>query len=88
LVQTAMVTADMIASLSLLIARLPSHKESPQQLLVAAVGIWVGNILVFASWYWRLDAGGPHARDLREEHEMGAFLFPQMTLNDDARAGW
>jgi uncharacterized membrane protein len=35
---------------------------------------------VFASWYWRLDAGGPSARDLREAHGEGAFLFPQMTI--------
>lgn len=87
-VQTGLVTADMLASLSLLIARLPAHKETPQQLLIAAAGIWVSNILVFASWYWRLDGGGPHARDLRDEHETGAFVFPQMTLPENARAGW
>lgn len=88
-VLSGIVTCDMIASLSLLIWRLPAHHETPKELLVAATGIWVSNILVFASWYWRLDAGGPHARDLRDQHEFGAFLFPQMTLDDPAqRAGW
>ena len=76
------VTADMGASLALLVSRLPSHRDSPQQLLVAALGIWISNILVFASWYWRLDAGGPSARDRRRRHQDGAFLFPQMQMRE------
>lgn len=82
---TSIVTADMVWSLSLLIAALPSHKESPRALLVSAAALWVTNILVFASWYWRLDAGGPRARELRGVHTDGAFLFPQMTLNQNTK---
>jgi uncharacterized membrane protein len=82
---TAVVTADMIWSLGLLIAALPSHKEPPQALLRSASVLWITNILVFASWYWRLDAGGPRARELRTVHTDGAFLFPQMSLTDEAR---
>ena len=44
----------------------------------SATLLWVTNILVFAIWYWRLDAGGPHYRDVRGEHTTGAFFFPQM----------
>jgi len=40
---------------------------------------------VFALWYWRLDAGGPHSRDRRQAHTDGAFLFPQMTLSPEAK---
>ncbi len=76
------VTASMIWSLGLLVTRLPSHRDPPQALLQAAAALWMVNILVFASWYWRLDAGGPHQRDLRGSHENGAFLFPQMTIKD------
>jgi len=76
------VTADMIASLTLLIARLPAHRETPRELLIAAAGIWSSNVLVFASWYWRLDGGGPNARDRRKRHDSGAFLFPQMQMRD------
>lgn len=76
------VTADMIASLTLLITRLPAHRETPRELLIAAAGIWTSNILVFASWYWRLDGGGPNARDRRKSHNSGAFLFPQMQMRD------
>jgi len=43
------------------------------------------NVLIFASWYWRLDAGGPHQRDLSVCHTDGAFLFPQMTLSRELR---
>jgi hypothetical protein len=82
---TSIVTLDMIWSLGLLIAALPLHKESPQDLLRSASALWITNILVFASWYWRLDAGGPHARELRGVHTEGAFLFPQMTLGHQAR---
>jgi hypothetical protein len=81
----AVVTADMVWSLSLLIGALPSHQVPPQVLLRSAAALWVTNILVFASWYWRLDAGGPNVRDLRESHTDGAFLFPQMTLNAETR---
>jgi hypothetical protein len=81
----SLVTSDMIWSLYLLIAALPAHKISPGDLLISASALWITNILVFASWYWRLDAGGPRARELRGVHTDGAFLFPQMTLNRDAK---
>src|SRR5579863_71980 len=79
------VTLAMIVSLLLLVFRLPLHKETPSQLLRAAGALWSSNVLVFASWYWRLDAGGPHQRDLRGSHTDGAFLFPQMTLTPRLR---
>ena len=56
-----------------------------QTLLISAAALWITNILVFASWYWRLDAGGPTQRDLRNSHTDGAFLFPQMMLDPDLR---
>jgi hypothetical protein len=79
------VTLAMIASLALLVLRLPLHKETPVELLRAATALWTSNVLVFASWYWRLDAGGPHQRALRESHTDGAFLFPQMVLTPELR---
>jgi hypothetical protein len=84
-VLTSIVTLDMVWSLYLLIAALPSHKEAPPDLLRSAGALWLANILVFASWYWRLDAGGPRERELRGVHTDGAFLFPQMTLNQQAK---
>jgi hypothetical protein len=84
-VANSVVTLSVGISLALLIARLPTHKETPNDLLRAATMLWVCNILVFACWYWRLDAGGPHQRALRRSHTDGAFLFPQMVLDPDLR---
>jgi uncharacterized membrane protein len=78
-------TLGMIVSLVLLVTALPTHKESPSELLVSASALWFTNVLIFALWYWRLDAGGPHRRDARERHAAGAFLFPQMTMLPDVR---
>jgi hypothetical protein len=74
------VTAAMLWSLGLLVWSLPRHTLPPLVLLRSAAALWVTNILVFASWYWRLDAGGPHARHMSAGHTKGDFLFPQMTL--------
>jgi hypothetical protein len=78
-------TLALISSLALLILRLPTHKETPVQLLRAAAALWTSNILVFASWYWRLDGGGPNARDRAGVHTDGAFLFPQMLMDDQLK---
>ena len=84
-VLTSIVTVDMVWSLGLLVAALPLRKEAPQDLLRSASALWITNVLVFASWYWRLDAGGPRARELRGVHTDGAFLFPQMTLTQEGK---
>jgi hypothetical protein len=90
---TGVLTIGMVLSVVLLVAALPVHKQSPSELLVSAASLWMTNILVFALWYWRLDAGGPHGRDLRLRHSEGAFLFPQMTIppgadDDLKKPGW
>jgi len=89
---TGIVTIDMIWSLGLLVAAIIAHKLQPAQLLLSTVILWASNILIFASWYWRLDAGGPNARDTRKVHDEGSFLFPQMTLDasdpDSSAQGW
>jgi hypothetical protein len=77
-------TLGMMISVMLLVRALPSRKEEPQQLLLSAALLWITNILVFALWYWRLDAGGPHQRDKRAGHCDGSFLFPQMTMSEEA----
>jgi hypothetical protein len=80
----AVLTVGLIISLTLLIDALPAHEVKPDALLLSAASLWVTNILLFALWYWRLDAGGPHQRDQTPGHSDGAFLFPQMTLSEDA----
>ncbi len=82
---TSILTIELMASVVRLVTALPSRRESATELLVSAAAIWIANILVFALWYWRLDAGGPHGRETREGHASGAFLFPQMLMQPEAR---
>ena len=79
-----LLTAGLIISVILLVGALPTHMETPLQLLVSAASLWITNILVFALWYWRLDAGGPNQRDKLAGYCDGAFLFPQMTMTEEA----
>jgi hypothetical protein len=60
------------------------------QLLLAGSQIWFTNVIVFALWYWELDAGGPFPRSLEPSARACAsadFLFPQMGA-DPTRNPW
>jgi len=81
------ITFFLVCSLVLLVLAVPAHKESPGTMLRSAAALWTTNVLVFAYWYWRLDGGGPHGRDLRVSHPSRGFLFPQMTLPDGGSTG-
>lgn len=80
-------TLSMLYSLATLVLGLLQHAESAPMLLRSATILWFANVIVFAAWYWRLDAGGPHARDGRKAHMEGAFLFPQMAVDAPGRKG-
>jgi len=75
-------TLAMILALIFLVGGLPRHRETPETLLRSAGALWIANVLVFALWYWRLDAGGPHSRDRRAGRLNSSFLFPQMLEQD------
>jgi uncharacterized membrane protein len=83
----AVLTAALVWSIGALIVTLPSHRAPPVVLLRTATILWITTVVVFSSWYWRLDAGGPNRRDRRrhagERHTRGAFLFPQMTIDTE-----
>jgi hypothetical protein len=82
-----LLTLSMLYSLVTLVLGLLHHAESAPRLLQSAAILWVANVIVFAAWYWRLDAGGPHVRDGRAAHMEGAFLFPQMAVDAPGRKG-
>jgi hypothetical protein len=84
-VLNSVVTVAMILALVRLLSAVTDHTIDPNQLLRSAAALWLSNILVFASWYWRLDGGGPHERALTPGHTDGAFLFPQMTMDPAAK---
>lgn len=80
---STIVTLALIYSIVRLLMTLPSKTEPATLLLKSAAVLWVTNLLVFGLWYWRLDGGGPHAREKRGEHTEGAFFFPQMMPGGD-----
>jgi len=83
------ITAALIASLIFLVQGLPEHREAPKALLRSAGALWVTNILVFALWYWKLDAGGPLNRDRTRGCLDSSFLFPQMAVaKDGEESSW
>ncbi len=78
-------TTALAAGLVRLVMALPTKTEAPETLLRSAAALWLANVLVFATWYWRVDAGGPHERDRSHPRDVawrGAFLFPQQTLDE------
>ena len=79
-------TLALIGSVVLLVRALPSHKESPLQLLLSGGLLWLTNVIVFALWYWRLDGGGPTVRQELKKFGSTSFLFPQMQVPHDERA--
>jgi len=86
-------TLALIGSVILLVRALPSHRETPLQLLRSGGLLWLTNVIVFALWYWRLDGGGPVLRHRQNKFGSTSFLFPQMQIPHDERAqfacaGW
>jgi len=79
-------TLALIGSVILLVRALPSHEETPLQLLRSGGLLWLTNVIVFALWYWRLDGGGPVLRHRQNKFGSTSFLFPQMQIPHDERA--
>lgn len=81
-------TVFLVGALATLVGRLltqPSSHREATLILRAAVPLWIGNVVVFGLWYWRLDAGGPHVREGHHNVAHG-FVFPQMLMSDEQRA--
>ncbi|MFD5085315.1 hypothetical protein ACFWOG_22045 [Kitasatospora sp. NPDC058406] len=81
-----LIGASNLASLGILIHGLVSKQvEDGGELLVAALQVWLTNIIVFGLAYWELDRGGPVSRTQapRAELPLADFRFSQ-DENDDA----
>jgi uncharacterized membrane protein len=82
------ITIAMIASLVVLIQGIPRHRDPAQTMLRSAAALWITNVLVFALWYWKLDAGGPQRRETSRGNLDSSFLFPQMLTHTGADPSW
>lgn len=60
----------------------------PKHLLSSSIILWSSNILLFALWYWSLDAGGPRRRESIQKGQITAFLFPQKQIAMMKDASW
>jgi uncharacterized membrane protein len=91
--------ANTVALVMLLRALLASQVQDGRALLVAALQVWLTNIIVFGLAFWELDRGGPVARTQNPRAQLppADFRFSQ-DENDDAisevavgsskRSGW
>ncbi len=81
-------TLAVASSAILLLVRLSTGETQSLALLRDASLIWGVNIVVFALWYWNLDAGGPAKRH-PGKHASSDFAFPQQQQDDDGEVeGW
>ena len=74
-----LVTANEAALVQLVIALTKSASSNGPTLLLAALQVWVTNVIAFALVYWELDRGGPVSRRHTPRHELprADFRFPQ-----------
>ena len=82
----AVIAASNLFSLGILVHDLVTAGiKNGGSLLVAALQVWLTNVIVFGLAYWELDRGGPVSRTQapREELPMADFRFSQ-DENDDA----
>jgi uncharacterized membrane protein len=65
----------------------PGHVTNGRALVLAAVNIYLTNIIIFGLWYWEMDGGGPGQRAQAKRHERD-FLFPQAQDEGDIHPRW
>jgi hypothetical protein len=84
---TVVVTLAVGLSAAFLLGALLAGRAQAEDLLLSAGLLWSSNVLVFALWYWELDAGGPQRRHLGPVISTD-FLFPQMVAGDEKALKW
>jgi uncharacterized membrane protein len=91
--------ANGVALVLLLRALVASHVQDGRTLLIAALQVWLTNIIVFGLAFWELDRGGPVARTQRSREQLNPadFRFPQdedhdavteVAARSSRRTGW
>jgi hypothetical protein len=76
----ALIALANAVTLSFLVTSLLSGSTTDgYTLILAALAIWLTNVVVFALIYWEVDRGGPHARSVGKDRSPD-LLFPQVAL--------
>jgi hypothetical protein len=69
--------------IALLIMQLVNDEADGPNVLLAALAVWITNVIAFAILFWELDDGGPVARRVLGTNDTAPqdFLFPQQTVD-------
>lgn len=95
----AVVVLTNLVSLALLVTTVADPKTPAGSLLVAAMQVWLTNVIGFALLFWELDRGGPVARrelprtrmplaDLRFSHDEDHATVDEVRRGSSTDAGW
>lgn len=79
--------ANLYSLLQLAYYLIHGGKTGGQELIVAAILIWLTNVIIFGLWYWETDRGGPGARTGKAPRPP-EFLYPQMANPDLGGKAW
>lgn len=76
---TGLLLGANLVALFQLVYQLVAERADGPGLLLAALQVWVTNVIAFALVYWEMDRGGPIARRNlpRKQVELADFRFPQ-----------
>jgi hypothetical protein len=91
--------ANAITLVLLLHALIASQVQNGRALLIAALQVWLTNIIVFGLAYWELDRGGPVARtqkprellppaDFRFSQDENADAISEVAVGSSEKSGW
>jgi hypothetical protein len=71
--------ANQVALVQLVYQLVESSKDDGPTLLLAALQVWITNVIVYALLYWELDRGGPVSRTQSPRADLppADFRFPQ-----------
>lgn len=94
-----LVAANEVALVQLVILLTTSGDSDGRTLLLAALQVWVTNVIAFALVFWELDRGGPVSRrnSPRKDLPKADFRFPQdedhdaveeVAARSSVRTGW
>ena len=88
IVMIAITVLANVSSLWLLVQYLTSGaKANGRELIIAAVNIFLTNIIVFGLLYWEMDSGGPAVRH-NNDAILPDFMFPQAINKELAPTEW
>jgi hypothetical protein len=96
---TALIIVSNMVALGLLVHHLTGHNVRGGALLVAALQVWVTNVIAFALLFWNLDRGGPVSRaqlpreklplaDFRFSHDEDHDAVAEVAAGSSRQADW